>query len=163
ILAAGLSSITQKNWMPYLAALMNEEEIPVPIMAATLRLAKAYGQPMDSAQLIARHFATLEKLPTAQVMTGVGDMLEAIERSESSLKKLLQRTGDKDLDKTLDKLKDVHVEAVNVMQNPKHTIRERILALRLMAQGLGDDRKDDKLLLGLLTPQTPEELQSAVV
>jgi putative heme-binding domain-containing protein len=84
-------------------------------------------------------------------------------KNEVGLKKLLESAGEKDLGKTLAKLKAVHAQAVKIIQNPKSAMSEKMIAMRLLGQGLGSDRDDHKILLGYLTPQTPDDVQAAVI
>ena len=142
---------------------MKHEEIPTPLFSAMLRMAKAIGEPLDSTKLIAQQIHLQEKLPASQTFASVGIMLDVIDKNEVSLRKLLEDAGDKDIDKTLARLKDINAHAVKIMHNPNSPMGEKMLAIRLLGQGLGNDRDDHKTLIALLTPQTPDELQSAVI
>jgi putative membrane-bound dehydrogenase-like protein len=162
ILAAGLSSITDRTYERTFKALMRQEKIPAQLFVPALRLAKAFGKPLDSTQLLVRQLGVGEKL-TTQTLASVGEMLDAMDKNNLSLKKMLESAGDADIEKTLARLKDVHGQAVRIVQNPKSAMSEKMIALRLLGQGLGNDREDHKILVALLTPQTPDDVQAAVI
>jgi putative membrane-bound dehydrogenase-like protein len=163
ILAAGLSSISERNWKGIFAQLMPQERIPTPLFLPALRMAKTFGQPLDSTRLFARQLKLQEKLPVGQLLASVGEMLDAMAKNEISLKKLLEDAGDNDTEKTFQRLKEINGQAVKVVQDPKSALSEKMIALRLLGQGLGNDREDHKILVAMLTPQTPDDVQAAVI
>ena len=163
ILAAGLSSISEKNWKEICTEVLKQEKIPASLFAPMLRLAKAFGHPLDSTQLFARQLSLQEKLPAGQLLVSVGDMLDAMQKNDLTVKKLLEEAGDKDSTKSLARLKEIHSQAAKIVQNPKSAMSEKLIAMRLLGQGLGNDREDHKILLAFLTPQTPDDVQSAVI
>jgi putative heme-binding domain-containing protein len=125
-------------------------------------LAKAYGKPLDSTQLLVRQLGVGEKL-TTQTLASVAEMLDAMDKNNLSLKKMLESAGGADIEKTLARLKDIHGQAVQIVENPKSALSEKMIALRLLGQGLGNDREDHKILVAMLTPQTPDDVQAAVI
>jgi putative membrane-bound dehydrogenase-like protein len=163
ILAAGLSSLTEKNWKGVFAELIKREKIPGALFVPMMRMAKAVGQPLDSSHLFVRQLNTQEKLPGDQLRTSVGDMLDALEKSDLPLKRLLEASGDKGIQATIQRLKKIHDDAAKIVEDPKAAPNKKMIAVRLLARGLGDDRADHKLLLTFLTPQTADEVQSAAI
>jgi putative membrane-bound dehydrogenase-like protein len=163
ILAAGLSSLSKDNWKDFFSEVMKQEKIPSPLFGPMLRMAKAVGKPMDSSQLFIRQLSQQEKLPANELLVSVGAMLDVMDKNEISLPKLLEIVGDKNINKTVQRLKEIHEQAVKVVQDPKTKTESSITAIRLLAQGLDDDRADHKLLTAFLTPQTPDGMQSAAI
>jgi putative membrane-bound dehydrogenase-like protein len=163
ILGAGLSSISERNWKTVFAEVTKQDKSPVPLFAPMLRLARVFGQPYDSTRLLARQLSVHEKLPRGQLLFSVGEMLDAMDKSQLSLRDLLENAGDKDVEKTVQRLKEIHGQAVKIVENPKSALSERMIALRLLGQGLGNDREDHKMMLAMLTPQTPDDIQAAVI
>src|SRR5439155_19468449 len=155
-----LSSINTTNWKFVLEDLLKRDKIPGPVFVPLLRVAKAIGEPFDSTKLVTRQISMQEKQSPTQLMVSVGDLLDAMDKNEISLKKLLDAASKKDAEKTLTRLKEIHGQAVKVMQNPKAAQSEKMIALRLLGYGLGKDSDDHKILLALLTPQTPDDVQA---
>jgi putative membrane-bound dehydrogenase-like protein len=163
VLAAGLSSIRSDDWKNFFNELLKEKKIPAPVFVPLLRMAKAVGEPFDTTKLLTRQLAIQDKLPTAQMLVSVGELLDAMDNNDMSLKKLLESAGEKDTGKTLTKLKEIHGDAVKIFQNPTSAQSEKMVALRLLGQGLGNDNADHKILLAMLTPKTPDDVQAAVI
>ena len=163
IVAAGLSSITKDTWPLVFLELREQKQIPAHLFVPLTRLAKAHGGPLDSTLLFFRQVRMQESLPVSQMLLSVGDMLDVMNRNDMPVKMLLETSGDPEAEKTLKKLKAIHARAAKIAQDPKAVQGERTNAVRLLGRGLGDDRADHKLMLTLLTPQTPDDLQGAVV
>jgi putative membrane-bound dehydrogenase-like protein len=163
ILAAGLSSIAQDNWRITFAILSQEKRLPSPLFNPLMRLAKAYGKPGDPGLLVVRQLGMLEKKPTGDLLAPIADLLDALQKNDISLVNMLKDGGEKEIDKTIARLKEVHDHAVKVVQSPKASTKDKALAIRVLGLGLGNDREDHKILLDLLTPQAPDDFQSLVI
>jgi putative heme-binding domain-containing protein len=163
ILAAGLSSIPEDRWKDIFVELMKQETIPAPLFAPILKMAKAIGEPLDASALIVRQLSSQEKLPAGQMFVSIGDMLDAMEKNDLRLQKLLEGAGEKDIEKTRERLKSIHAEAVKIVENRKATMSEKLIAIRLLGRGLDNDNTDHKILLAFLTPQTPDDVQAAII
>ncbi len=164
ILAAGLSSISEGRWQSVNAELMKQENIPAPLFAPMLRMAKAVGAPLDATKLFVRQLGSHEKLPTAQKLAAVGEMIDMMEKNNFTLKKMLEEiAGKEDAQKALPRLQETHATAIKITKDPKAAMSEKAVAVRLLGRGLGNDNTDHKILLGFLTPQTPDDVQSAVI
>ncbi|MBI1831797.1 MAG: dehydrogenase, partial [Planctomycetes bacterium] len=132
IVAAALSSISKDTWRGIFAELLTQEKIPNPLFAPMLRMAKAIGNPTDSTLLFARHLQSQGKLSTSEMLISVGEMLDAVDKNDISIQKLLQTAGDKEIGKTLIRLKEINAQAVKIVQNPKAAMSEKMIALRLL-------------------------------
>jgi putative membrane-bound dehydrogenase-like protein len=163
VVASGLTSISKENWKELLAELKTREQLPATLLVSLMRMARNIGHPLDAAQIFTRQLSSSEKQTSTTLITSVGDMLDAIEKNNLTLAKLLESSGQREVEKTLAKLKDIHGEAVKVVNNPKSGMADKMLALRLLGQGLGNDKEDHKILLAMLTPQTPDDVQGAVI
>lgn len=163
IVAAGLSSISSESWKPILSELLAQENIPNTLYAPMLRMAKVYGTPLDSSRLFVRQLTSQEKLPMNQQLAAVAELLEVMEKNDWTLKTLLENAAANESEQTLARLKDIHGHAVKRAREPNMPASERLATIRLLAMGLGDDRADHKILLAHLTPQTPDNVQAAVI
>ncbi len=163
LLAAGLSSVSKDNWKMVLSTISKQEKTPAALFAPMMRLAQAIGEPIDASQLFLRQLNSQEKLPFGQQLVSTAEMLDMMEKNGLVLKRMLEKAGDKDANGTLDRLNKIHKAAAEILTNPKSAMAERMIAIRLLGRGLGDDRADHKLLLSFLTPQTPDDVQGAVI
>ncbi len=163
ILAAALSSISKTHWSGFFKELDKHPKLPAPLSAPLMRLAKEFGEPMDSTRLLVRYLNNQESASSIKQIVSVGDMLDAMARNDIALMTFLENAGDKNIDKTIAALKGIHGQAVKIVQNPKSAMSEKMLALRLFGQGLGNDKEDYRILVAMLTPQTPDDVQAAVI
>jgi putative membrane-bound dehydrogenase-like protein len=163
IVAAGLSAVSKENWKYFFGDLMKADKIPTPLFGPMMRLAKVYGDPLDSSKLFIRQLNSQTKLPMAQQFLSVGELLDATEKNGVPLQKILDAIPDKDRELALGRLNKIHLEAFRTIENPKAPLSEKLLAIKVFGRGLGVDREDQKALVGLLTPQTPDDLQGAAI
>lgn len=163
IRAAALSSVSEKNWKDFYSDISKNRELPAVILAPTLRLTKAWGQPIDATRLFLHQITLQEKLSRRETLIAVGDLLDAMAKSDVSLRIILEDFREDEPKKTADRLKAINAMAVEIVKDAKSTQGDKLLAIRLLAQGLGNDRDDHKLLVAMLTPQTPDNEQSAAI
>jgi putative membrane-bound dehydrogenase-like protein len=162
LFAAGLSSINQKNSRHVFASLAAQPQMPPQPLVPLLRVAKQYADAGDvAALLLPREFLSAD-IPSSKQLLWLGDVLDALEQSKTSLATLLEGypTGRDELRGQLTKW---HAEARRMAINPTGPHDHRQRAIRVLGRGIGDDREDRKLLAGLLTPQTPDLLQAAAI
>ncbi len=160
--AAAISSITKENWK-YTFHELAKNEIPVPLIAPLLRMAKVFGDSKQSTHLFLRQLGVRKKMSPAQQMHSVGELIESLENGDTSLRNMLDSIPAPDRAKTLDHLAKIYLDAVEIIETPKSPISEKLLAMRVLGRGLGNDREDQKTLVTLLTPQSPDDLQAAVI
>src|SRR5262249_19865501 len=89
ILAAGLSSISDKNWTSLLAELVKQPEIPPQLFGPIMKLASVDGNSLDVSRLFVRQLNAEQAPMTAKQLEHAGLMLDAMDKSEISLEKLL--------------------------------------------------------------------------
>ena len=163
ILAAALSSVDKNNWKNFLAEVMKRESIPAPMLSPLVRMAKAFGEPLDSAQLFVRQIGTQDKKPNMKQLGQVADMLESLRANGMSVREMVKSIKAKEVVTSVERLSEIHEFAVDIINNPKEATRDRAAAVRVLDRGLANDRNDQKLLIALLTPRTPDELQAAAI
>jgi putative membrane-bound dehydrogenase-like protein len=163
ILAAALSSLDKNNFKAFLAEVLKRDTVPTPLLSPLVRLAKAFGEPMDSAQLFIRHIGTLDQKPNMKQLGQVADMLDAMSSNNIPLSEVIKNAKGKDIVKSIDRLMTIHDFAHAVIADPKEATRDRAAAVRVLERGVANDKADRKALVALLTPRTPDELQAAVI
>lgn len=163
ILAAGLSSINEKNWRGVLAQVVKEPKIPATLFGPLMKLSSVHGKSLDVSRLVLRQLSSQESLPPSIQFQFIGDMLDAIDKSQMPLKELLEIVPEKEVKLTLERIKIIHNRARGIVSDSKSMARDKIMAVRVLGRGLDNDREDHKLLTTLLTPQSPDELQVAVI
>jgi len=163
LLAATLSSVTKENWTQIFDDLSRHKGIPAPLYPPLMAMAGVYDRHTDVAKLVIRQLNAAQIVTRAERFHHVGDLLDAMDRNTINLTKFLERTSDKEVASTLNDLRAIHGEAVTAFVNTKSPANQRKLALRLLGRGLGDDVKDFKMLAAVLTPQSTDEEQAAVV
>jgi putative membrane-bound dehydrogenase-like protein len=163
IVAAGLSSVSATKWSDIFAEIMTQEKIPAPLFAPLVRLAKAYGEPLDAPRLFVRQIGLQDKAPTIQNLSHVADVLDIMAANGVSLPDLIKNVKGTEIAKSAERLVTIHDFALGIAKNPKEATRDRIAAVRVLDRGLTNNGDDQKLLKAMLTPQTPDELQVAAI
>src|SRR5262249_55882523 len=161
--AAVLSSVTSKNLERVLRTVFATDRAapPPPELAENLlRVASALGDARSTGTLLAT-LATPEKGRYAVWQyAAVAGLLDALDQRGRSLKRLWD-DGDDELKGRLQKLAPLFAAARAAAVAPKAEFAERQAALRLLGRGLDRQAEDVKTLAGLLTPQTPADVQAA--
>jgi putative membrane-bound dehydrogenase-like protein len=163
VLAAALSSISKDNWRSVFGELKKQEKIPTAAFAPLMRLANAIGGQADAANLFMRHLAAQQKLPMPQQFLSVSELLDSTEKNGIALNAVLDAIPEKDRELAAGRLNKIHLEAHRGLENPKTALSEKVLAIKVLGRGLGVDREDQKTLVALLTPRTPDDLQGAAI
>ena len=122
------------------------------MLSPILRVARSYGNDADVHKLMTRHLGILGTLTVSEQMCGIADVLDFSVKSETSLEKLVDAT---DGNNVLRQMKILHASATKIVADPRAALSEKLIALRLLSRGLGDDREPiRKLMVAFLTPQT---------
>jgi len=165
ISAAILSSLSAKNLDGALrAALADDPKVPPPpaMIESLLRLATALNHGKATIALLTS-ITTLEKdRPAPWQRAALAGLLDSLDQRGSSLKHLHDGGGD-ELKATLQRTGPLFQAARAALANNMASSDDQLLALRLVGRGLDRQKEDLDLLVGLLTPQTPGELQTAAV
>ncbi|MSQ96674.1 MAG: c-type cytochrome [Gemmataceae bacterium] len=163
VLAAGLSSLSKDNFKNVVAELVKRPTVPLPVLLPVIKASNILGDRLDASLLFVRQLESQENLPMTQQLLFTGDLLDAFEETDPSLKRLFEKVGLREAEKTIERLKKVHASALQITKNPTSPANDRALAIRVLARGLGIDREDHQTLVALLSPQSPDDLQSAVI
>ena len=162
LLAAGLSSITKENWPGIIEELKTRSKLPQPLLAPISRLATAYGDKVDATNILLYQLNTLHEFSLEEQIQLAAKIIDAL-NSDFTLKETMEKAGIKDTETKLQQLKQIQAEAMKLVANPQVPVSKKLKALPLLGADLGNDRDDHKLLVSLLNPRQPDELQAAAV
>jgi putative membrane-bound dehydrogenase-like protein len=160
ITAAGLSSISKETWPDLREALLKSKKMPVPIFASVVRLARGFGAHQDLGKFFVHQLGSAEVLPKMEQMEMVASVLDGLDKSGVGLEKYLVGSDNALVQQ---RLKDLYSNAVKIVQDPNSATNEKLVAIRLLSRGLGNDRDDYATLESLLSPRTPHDAQSAAI
>jgi putative heme-binding domain-containing protein len=135
---------------------------PVVLTENLLRLASSLG----SAKTLA---LALDKVATSEQgryaswqFTALAGLLDALDETNTSLAKV-QDEGNAELKSAVGKLTGMFAAARTVADNSQTATAEKLLAIRLLGRGLTERDQDRVLLVGLLVPQTEQDVQAAAI
>lgn len=94
--------------------------------------------------------------------TAMGRVLDGLQRNNTSLEKLQSSAGAR-LAEPLKAVDAVFALARRVASDGKAPLDQRLAAVNVLGRGRSQQNEDVQLLAGLLTPQSPVELQQAAV
>ncbi len=164
LLAAVISSVSPGNIGAVLAA-VRDDHSGTPrenqLLEQLLQTALGYG---DRGSLIAvlSAISTFEnEAPAAWQYAALADTLESLERSGQSLAELA--ATDPQFEVTRQRLSRLYESARRIALDADQDVARRRDAVRLLAMSTAEMDSSQPLLLGLLSPQTPAEVQEAAV
>jgi putative membrane-bound dehydrogenase-like protein len=135
---------------------------PPAVIDGLLHLANAFGKKRALRTLLTR-VVTPEKTGYAPWQyAALANLLDSLQRRHTSLAKLAQEGGPQ-MKEAMTKAIQLADQARRQAVDPKVAPSERGLAIRLLGSGLGQDADDQKILIRLLAPQEPEQVQAAAV
>lgn len=105
---------------------------------------------------------TRSSTPTAQFRS-LARLLDGLQRNNKSLAQLKSATAEKTLQEALVAIDPVFIVARRTATDHTALIADRLAAVQLIGRGRTQQTEDLALLARLLTPQSPTELQLAVV
>jgi putative heme-binding domain-containing protein len=160
IVAAGLSSISEKNWPSIFAVLRKQDELPLTIALPLIKMAEVYPQTevFDVLWVLARQYRSVEDHNTGQMLLVSGQLLDRLDKHGMPFSKL-DRTPSKEVAYARQRMQEVHAQVPKIVNDPQTSTADKLLAVRLLARGVGNDRDDQKVLVSLLTPRNPDALQ----
>jgi putative membrane-bound dehydrogenase-like protein len=159
--AAVLSSVNKSNWSSFLAALLENNASPAYAQANLMKLVTVFGTPQEKVNFLVDRINQHEGKSRGQQFVMLAELLDGLEGSKSSLGQWLegnQQPGDQ---AKLTKIKDVFRAARAVAADPKASIGEKALAIRVLGREPSQKEEDRKRLGALLVPQVEEDLQMA--
>jgi putative membrane-bound dehydrogenase-like protein len=163
LLAAILSSVNAKNLEAVLPAVLKGPGAPpAGLVEYLLRLASALKQPRAIASLL-KAVSTPEKGVFAEwQFTGMAGLLDALGERDSSLA-ALGKDADPAVKEGLQRVDSLFRAARIIAGDSKAIMSERLRAIPLLGRGVSEKSEDIALLVSLLTPQSPDDLQRAAV
>ena len=160
--AAVLSSVTGKNLGAVIAGVTQggKSAPPAELMANLLRVAAATGSDPVLRDAIEKVAGSDGKDP-ARPFAAVAGLLDALEQAGSSLAALRDRNAE--LAASVAMLTPVFDAAREAAIDEAAAPERRAAAAALLGRAAEDQAGDADLLAGMLTPQTPENVQSAAI
>jgi putative membrane-bound dehydrogenase-like protein len=163
--AAAMSSVTRKNLAAVADAVLEKSRMEPPsalLMENLLRSAQGFGNTRVLIALLERVASPVAGRFSSWQYAALAGWLDALEQRDSSLAKL-GKEGGADLQRALKQLAKIFDAARALLADPHAGRAEQVLALRLLGRGLDQQQEDVARLAVFLTPQTPDDLQAAVV
>jgi putative membrane-bound dehydrogenase-like protein len=166
LLAAILSSVNRKNLDPtlqrVLAAGSGDEGQRAALLGQLLRLANAFGDTGATVTLLNAVATPQEGRFAPWQFAALAELLDTLDQRNSSLAKLRQ-TDDAKLQAAVGRLEDLFTAARAIAVDEKAPHADRVRAIRLLGRGVQHQADERRILADLLVPQTPTDLQAAVV
>lgn len=161
--AALLSSVTQENIGFVMTALLAEpdQENTGTFTGKLLAVAIAYGNDKATVDGLTK---ILYRSNSRRKFETVAGLLDALERKKANIKDIAKSTGETG-QQLLKEIRDLEIRARVRAADDQASAATRVAAVQLL--GRSTDKAwlnlESKLLLDLLTPATPAEVQAAVV
>jgi putative membrane-bound dehydrogenase-like protein len=163
VFAAGLSAIGKHNARALLAALAELKKAPPSLMARVIPNISAHLDSMDAAKLLAEYAMTAERQARSDSYHQFAILLDILEREGTPIGKAFLAGPKESKESLREKLNHAHQSACKSAADAGAPLAERIAAIRILARGIADDREDQKLLVSLLGPQSPDAVQTAAM
>jgi putative heme-binding domain-containing protein len=163
--AAAMSSVTRKNLAAVAHAVLEQSRNDPPsalLMENLLRSAQGFGNTKALIALLERLASPVAGRFSSWQYAALAGWLDALEQRNSSLAQL-SKEGGADLQRALKQLDKLFDAARALVADPHAARAEQVLALRLLGRGPDQHQEDVARLAAFLTPQTPDDLQAAVV
>ena len=163
--AAAMTSLTRMNLEPVLAAVMSAARQAAPpesVLSNLLRFAQAVGDTHAVATVIDRATESRDGHFAAWQYQTIGALLDALDAARTPLASLARDADDSTRD-AIRKLSSLFTAARSAAVDSGTSPDAQAAAIRLLGRGVDRQADDLAMLQGLLTPQTPIELQSAAV
>jgi putative membrane-bound dehydrogenase-like protein len=160
IMAAALSSVQAKNWPSFFAAILKADSLPAQAQVNLMRLVSAFGSQEDKTTYLATRLKLEKGKPGAEQFVMLANLLDSLEAGKFSLSQWLKAAPTSDQAK-LAAINDVFRAARAVIADPKASVGDKALAIRVLGREPDQWEEDRKLLSSLLVPQVEEDLQMA--
>jgi putative membrane-bound dehydrogenase-like protein len=164
MLAAILSSVNKQNFATTVTAVLEGDKAPsVGLLEQLVRAALTIGDDKGTAALLTSIATAPNGKYTAAQFSALAAYLDALDQRDLQLATFVGDLKRPALQEALKALPPIFKAARALASDAKAPVELRAQAVRLLARGLDDVEGDRKTLGGLLSPQSPEELQVAVV
>lgn len=161
IAAAVLSSVHANNWSPFFTAILQKNAIPAHAQLNLMKLVNVFGSPEDKVNLLVNRIDQQKGKTRGEEFLMLASILDGLESGKSSLARWLDANPNNDNRAKLAKISDIVRAARVVVADPKASVGEKALALRVLGRDDTQWDVDRKLLNALLVPQIEEDLQLA--
>jgi putative membrane-bound dehydrogenase-like protein len=165
ILAAVMSSANSQNLDSLLLTILASAKTTAPSAELTenlLRLASNMGSSKTLAIVLDKVATPDQGHYASWQFTALAGLLDALDQKNTTLAKL-QGEGEAELKSAIGKLGGMFADARALASSSQASTAEKLQAVRLLGRGLTERAQDRELLVGLLVPQTEQEVQVAVV
>jgi putative heme-binding domain-containing protein len=114
------------------------------------------------ASLLAAIASPASRADPLRQFSGLAQLLDWLQRNNKSLTQL-QSTGGESMKQALTAADGVFASARTVVVDTRAPLEQRLAAAKVLGRGRAQQNEEFQLLAGLLTPQSPAELQLAAV
>jgi putative membrane-bound dehydrogenase-like protein len=164
MLAAILSSVHKQNFATIVRTVMDSDKTPsAAVLEKLVRLASALGDDKGTAALLTSIGTAQRGQFSAAQFSAMAAYLDTLDQRDLLLIKLANNDSQPELQKAVLSLKPLFKAARETVADAKAPLELKVLAVQLLGRGLDKHEDDRKMLAGLLSLQTPEELQVATV
>jgi len=166
IVAAAMSAITRENYHGVTQVVAKSKNLPDHYVAQLVKLEKKLavpaktGFPKDKPVQLVKEFSFKSKATALKSIQNVAAWLDYLDAIDMTPGGYLDRP---DRQEILKSLAMSNRDARSMAADEKLASADRLTAIRTLNRGLGDDKGDCTLLALVLTPQTPDEVQSAAI
>ncbi len=163
-LAAVFSSVNKHNFAHFAVRVVGEAGNATSslLMEKLAKLGVALGDDKGQIVLLGAIGKSVDGQYTPGRLAALSAYLDALDQKNLTLVKATQQAG-KELKTALDGLNPIFASARKTAFDPATPLSDRQRAVLLLGRGPDEHERDRQLLTGLLTPQTPAELQGAAV
>jgi putative membrane-bound dehydrogenase-like protein len=162
IRAAALSSLNRDNLDAVLQGVLERGSSPAGLLETLLGQASAMGHSRAMVTLLERIAGGTREVSPGWRLDMLAGLLDGLEQRGSSLAGL-KKDGGKEIQQAISQLAGLFARARKIAPDDKQPEAERIRAARVLGRDGEHFKQDRELLAGLLTPRTPEGVQSAAV
>jgi putative membrane-bound dehydrogenase-like protein len=163
--AAVISSVNSKNLDRVLATVMTsgrKAAPPAALVENLLRMANALNHTTALTTLLTAVGTPQEGKYAPWQFTALAGLLDALDQRNTPLTKLNEEGGNEQK-AALKELSGIFRAARATLADARAAREDELLAVRLLGRGLDHRQEDVAALANLLVPQTPDDLQAAVI
>jgi putative membrane-bound dehydrogenase-like protein len=161
--AAVLSSVHERNWPPFFATILQKNAIPANAQTNLMKLVAIFGTPEDKVNFLVNRVDQQKGKSRGEEFVMLANLLDGLETGKASLAQWLNATQEKNDQAKLAKITDIMRAARTVIADPKGSVGEKALAIRILGRDSAQWDEDRKTLSALLVPQVEEDVQMAAV
>jgi putative membrane-bound dehydrogenase-like protein len=163
LVAAALSSLHRKNLVAVTeTVLAATEDLPAEVVLGLLQSAVGFGEPRAAGALLRHMVRPSAKYYGPAQFTMLANWLDWLDQRNTPLASFAEK-AERPLRAELNNLGVVFAAARQTARDRHAPLAQRVQATRLLGRGLNRRKEDQGVLVELLGPHNPEELQTAAV